>query len=343
MARRRNYPIAGTSAPVSEADEIRARNQAAALAWQQKVEATKAGSVDESGEPARLALARALGEDPNTPAGPLMARFRSLPPNVQAGIYQRGGAHFIGGVEGSKMITSLAADKEKHLDTLTSQVAEQLANGKIGYDLDEQGKPAFYEMVDDQSKPGLGYKVKQPLNLLRKQMLQRGFEKGTIPNPFAEDTNQQPLLANTDPTKTGKMSAEAFQSILDARAKGLMTGPSGKPRMDMQMDVAPKLPPASPMQINPGWLDNGGPRRLMSEMEVTDDALGSTLRDTMGGIGNFATSHLRGITNFLLGDKVKAATSALTYKPSYTDPSAPVRPNPALLMGDLADDDSYRY
>ncbi len=267
-----------------------------------------------------MALAKALGEDPSTPAGPLMARFRSLPPNVQAGIYQRGGAQFIGGAEGSKMISGIAMDKEKHLDALTSQVAEHLASGKINYDLDGDGKPAFYEMVEDpNAPPGFGKKIKQPLNLLRQQILARGFERGTIPNPFQPQAPTSPIPV-MDPTKTGKMSAEAFQQVLDARARGIDT--STAPMMTGPIPASMGIPDINPTPMsNPGWLMNGGPQRLGNEVSLDVGSAIDTVKNLAGGAANIISAPYRGAANFLLGDKVKPYTDTATFTPTYARPA----------------------
>lgn len=172
-------------------------------------------------EAARVALAKALGHDPNNapPLSSMMARFYSLPANVQAGIYKQGGAQFIDGKTGMKMLQSVAEDREKALDAHTNELGTHLASGKINYDVSADGKPSFYSMEKDPSDLTGMTQKKVPLNTLQLALLDRGFKKGIIPNPFNPDQANGAL-----PTPPKQMSPEDFQKVLDARAAGEANG-----------------------------------------------------------------------------------------------------------------------
>ncbi len=229
MARRRQFypnPQLGASSLPEEPDRELAINQAAANQYQMM---RKTGIVDPLAEDrsstmqynvelGRVALAKALGYKPEeAPSyGALMSRFYSLPKQVQAGIYRQGGAHFLGGADGAKLIQSVATDKEHELDNLTGVIGNQLASGKMQMETGPDGKPAFFSIQDDENDPTGMKKKKVPLNALQLSLLDRGFKKGLIPNPFAaagSDTSGAPL-------PPAHVSTDNFQQVLNNRATG---------------------------------------------------------------------------------------------------------------------------
>lgn len=209
------------------------------------------GRVDATNQ-ARAALAKVLGYTDVRTAPPLqqmMSRFYSLPSNVQAGIYKQGGAQFINPQSGMKMLQTAADDKEKMLDAHTNQIGENLATGKINYDVGSDGKPQFYALQDDETDP-LGQKKKKvPLNTIQLALLDRGFKKGIIPNPFNPET--APDAVDKTPKTTDDMIG-----VLNARQKAPIStsdwnnlSPEGKatfaqynPGTDMNLEGY-KLPP----------------------------------------------------------------------------------------------------
>lgn len=164
----------------------------------------------EMSDDARFALARALGEPADTPLGPMIARFKSLPSFVKAGIYRRGGAQFMGGVEGAKLLESVSKDKEDAFNARSDELASMVATGKIQVEKDEKGKPLFFHESDDPLLPGK--KIRKPLNELQSAWLKHSMETGRMPNPYAEDTTTASLAPKR------QQSAEEFQKVLDARA-----------------------------------------------------------------------------------------------------------------------------
>lgn len=223
MARRRwafgNPQLGGTLTASQENDAASKReiaiNTQAEASWKAR-RAMELGANDqtEGSNAAHIALAKALGHDPaNAPSmDKLMARFFELPPQVQAGIYAKGGAQFINPTSGAKLLQNVQGDREKDLDARTNEVGSHLATGKMNYDLDASGKPQFYSLQDDETDPTGMRKKKVPANALQLMLIDRGIKKGIIPNPFNPDKNDGAIQ------QPAKMSTEEFQGVLDARA-----------------------------------------------------------------------------------------------------------------------------
>lgn len=183
----------------------------------------------------RIALAKALGHDPDNapPLEAMKSRFYGLAPNVQAGIYKQGGAHFLDPKSGAKLLQGITDDREGALDSRTNEIGSMISSGKIQYDLDKQGKPQFYSIVDDETDH-LGQKKKKvPLNEVQRVLLERGFSKGTIPNPFNPDANNGALA-----TPKKMMLPEEFQKVLDSRAAIDMGATAPLPQFSKVPDIA---------------------------------------------------------------------------------------------------------
>lgn len=194
-------------------------NQAAANQYSAKREAAFADTSEAEGnatsmESSRVAIAKALGEDPNNapPLQAMMARFYSAPVQVQAEIYKRGGAQFIDGKTGMKLLESATKNKVDALDTHADSMGSQIANGKIKFKKDAKGIPYGYREETDALNPG---KVTEtPLGEIEKLYLTHGFQSGRIPNPF----NPQSTDTGVTPPVVRSQTAAEFQKVLDTRA-----------------------------------------------------------------------------------------------------------------------------
>lgn len=228
MARRRRSrqygnPVLGSES--SEQDQATAWNTAAANQYSQSQrQARGEAEMDDATQSARYRLADLLGykgeEIPSLEG--LKAHYEGLPQEIKAEIYKRGGAPFVGGTAGAKLLAGNAADRETGIDGFTRGVAKDFINGKIVQDAD-----GFHEMVDDPSDPMGKRKMKQKINVMQQKLLEHGFRTGMIPsekdfNPSVEAPARQmgvedfeKVLANR--RATGGDTA-AFQATLDERA-----------------------------------------------------------------------------------------------------------------------------
>lgn len=298
---RRRYKIGmGGQETTDPYDEQRRKNQIAADQYTNSVRQMQGvDTTGEESEPARLALAKALGESTDTPLGPLMARFRSLPPNVQAGIYRQGGAQFIGGTEGSKLLTSLSANTDKAIQSQIGDLGQLIATGKIQIEKDANGKPSFYTEEDDPSDPAKLKKKKVPLNDYQNALLKRGFANNTLLNPWnpaQTDTSiNMPRPQTTDEFQqvlnqraAGGSDVDAFQRILNARAVGREGVLGPKPMVTSEPTSTIPMDSTIP-QIDPFLAAN---KFIRSIPNRTVPSIGGFLGDIGNTIGDVGTSGL---------------------------------------------------
>lgn len=300
----------------NEAASLRelARNKAAAEQIQ-RMRQDEVATMDaragqqRSSEAARIALAIALGHNPaSAPSmSQLTARFYSLPPSVQAGIYSRGGAHFIDPVAGSKMIDDLGTNREKQHDALTIQMGEQLASGRINYDLSSDKKPSFYREVEDPADPLGKRKLKKPLNTFEIGLIERGVQKGFFPNP--DGTTESSPTPYVKPQS--RMSSEEFQKVLDARENAQN---NTVPRLAANKSLAStpvvtSTPTPTPSIIPPrryGVLNDPNSSSLLSVVEGAGRNIGAML-ETVGNLGKGFMNIPANLTNrtmdYLYGDE----------------------------------------
>lgn len=282
--RRRSYPFNSSEVPQpDETDLIRQGNQAAADQWSMRVKNPNL-SLEEQQAPSRLALIKALGvgnpsDAPST--AELMSRFRSAPPSVRAGIYQRGGAQFIGGVEGAKLLETVAQNREKALDEHTNEIVSHMATGKINYELDPSTKkPKFYQLVDDETDPLGQRKKKLPLNAFQLSLMDRGFKNGSIPNPFSDQVD--PALI---PPLQSRMSSADFQATLDARARAKTSDVTEFQKvLDARANADAGVLASSKTPIEPSMMPplNGGMIRPSAPPVDTAAALGNAITSAPG-------------------------------------------------------------
>lgn len=208
--RRRQYgnPTLGSTNQDQFAD-TRSTNQAAAnqysLMHQQQMEEDDQTATVEQ---ARHHLANLLGYKPGEQVPSfegLKAEYRSKPPQIQAEIYKRGGAPFVGGAEGSKLLAGNQHDQESGINKMSRAIADKFINGGIVQDGDK-----YFEMVDDPDDPLGKKKKRQALNPLQLKVLDYAYKTGDIPN-FDEPAAQAPQ---------SPMTTDQFQSVLDRRSLG---------------------------------------------------------------------------------------------------------------------------
>lgn len=205
--RRTNY---NGSFGMSQTPQEQATNwntMAAAQYAQQKEQEQNQQAAEEGRQSAHHALATSLGYKPGDTIPSferLQADYHALPDELKSEIYKRGGAQFLNGNTGAKLISGVSDGNEKNAQRLTNQLADSLLSGDIIEEKDDKGKSTFYHAEDLQKG-----KKKTKLTGWQLELLDRGFKSGAI--PFG---GEQPSSSVAPKRQT----VEEFQKVLDARA-----------------------------------------------------------------------------------------------------------------------------
>lgn len=290
-------PAALTAQEQATAYNTAAAQQYAAIRENQLLEAER----DTATIQAKNALATALGYQPGEPVptfAELKMKWAGLPDHVKAGIYEKGGAQFVGEKEGMKLLAGNTQDEEVGMRGFTKAIAKRFVDGQIVQEDTKEGAK-FFEMVDDPTDITGKRKIKQPLNAMQLKLLKKGFETGMIPN-LEEATEKE-----VSPQR--KMSVEEFQHVLDTRAL---------------QDSQPQIPVVKPSQLGEtNLLDNkGSVTPIPSVAPQPDSAL--ALRAALGAASQKPREIMEGLPQFVndvettIGDTGANVVNNLLLNPS---------------------------
>lgn len=225
MARRFRYPThvpRGMSAE-EENEQERAKNLATNQANIYRPPGVEA--PDPSREIQRK-LALAFGYDPADPPPlkQLIEKYHQQPSEVRSGIFQKGAAPISLG-EGMKGIQNVAKNTADRREQLIDMVGDKFIKGDIVHDPATNSFHEFEtEEIPDPLDPTRTKKIKKkvPVSVGTGMLVKDAVNRGRIPNPVTGEFATDAKVLAPEHSAQSRMSAEAFQQILDARQAGIL-------------------------------------------------------------------------------------------------------------------------